>query len=333
MKIFISWSKESGNVVAVALKEFIQEVFGERQNLQVFVSSQDIYAGERWFDKIADEISKARVAIICLTKENENSKWLNFESGAIAFNKENAIICPFLADIDKLENENPLNNYQITLNKMDHIIKLVEAINREGKFRLEKNQLTTLVKKPFASLQKKIKALKFASPVNGERTTVYPLHVQSKVEKNKVFLGTPMASITVEEYLENRNEILAIIQTIKTFCGVEHLYSPIITNTDPANFEGQEKSMETDFTELKTSEYYVFIYPAKVASSILVEIGYAIALMKKTIIFVKHRKDLPFMLEKADFENRKIKIYEYESLAQLKKQIQNEGKFIFKFRE
>jgi hypothetical protein len=140
-----------------------------------------------------------------------------------------------------------------------------------------------------------------------------------------------MASILGDQYVENRREVMQVIDEIKEHCKISAVYSPVISNEDPDNFDGQERAMEMGFAQLKRSEYYVFIYPEKVASSILVEIGYAIALLKKTIIFVRSRRDLPFMLEKADKRNKYLKIYEYSNFSDLTKLIRNEGEFMFKF--
>lgn len=66
-------------------------------------------------------------------------------------------------------------------------------------------------------------------------------------------------------------------------------------------------------------------------SSVLVEIGYAIALMKKTIIFVKQISDLPFMLEKANLRNTNIKTYTYKDNSELINQLKTDKTFIFNF--
>jgi hypothetical protein len=335
MKIFISWSKPNSNSVALALKRFISRIFDDDIDIQFFISSEDIYAGEKWFEVISNELTNSQLAIICLTQENRFSKWLDFESGAIAFNKETAIVCPFLFNIDSLEEGNPLKNFQFTKNNRQDLLRLIKTIRQKSSSTLTANQIEILFNNFYNTLSGEFDLIKKGTSAAIDSDffdqNIYPRLVKGTID-NKVFIGTPMASIDSNQYLENRKEILALIDDIRKHCKLDDIYSPIITNADSNNFDGQEKAMEMDFSILKQSEYYVFIYPYKTASSVLVEIGYAIALIKKTIIFVRNRKDLPFMLEKADKRNSNIKIYEYENFTHLKKQIKDEGEFMFKFR-
>jgi nucleoside 2-deoxyribosyltransferase len=151
------------------------------------------------------------------------------------------------------------------------------------------------------------------------------------IEPNKVFLGTPMASLDPLTYKENREGIIQIIEAIKGHTKFENIYSPIINKPTQKDFDGKEFSVEKDFSQLKSSEYYIFVYPVKALSSILIEIGYAIALMKKTLIFVKDKSDLPFMLERADYRNNNVKIYDFKDFNDLKQQICDDGNYIFDF--
>ncbi|MBD5529557.1 MAG: hypothetical protein HDR02_14310, partial [Lachnospiraceae bacterium] len=63
--------------------------------------------------------------------------------------------------------------------------------------------------------------------------------------------------------------------------------------------------------ELKTREYMLFIYPAKVPSSVLAEIGYGIALSKQMVIFAQKKSDLPYVLSRIDNAVPSVRIYEY----------------------
>lgn len=334
MKIFISWSKPNSNGVAIALKKFIEKVFEGQQQIDFFISSEDIYSGVNWFEKVSLELRSSNLAIICLTKENKFSKWLDFESGAIAFNGQNALVCPFLFNLDSLEESNPLKQYQVTGNNKKDILKLVQQIAHGAGTNLSKGHFTDIFHSNFKRLQNELKRIKQPADTTIESEYfdkfIYPTNVKG-VQNGKLFLGTPMASIESLKYQENRGEIIGVITELKKHCSFEQVYSPVENIEDPDKFHGQEKAMELDFAELKRSEFYVFIYHEKVASSILVEIGYAIALMKKTIIFVHDRKDLPFMLEQSDKRNMHIKIYEYPDFNALKKRIEKEGKSMFNF--
>ena len=84
---------------------------------------------------------------------------------------------------------------------------------------------------------------------------------------------------------------------------------------------------------LKESEHYVFILPKKVASSILMEIGYAIALSKNTLIFTHGRKSLPYMLQQADKAIPNIRIYEYKEFKEVLSLVKGNGMSLFTRKE
>ena len=44
----------------------------------------DIEKGENWDKILSQELEECRYGIVCLTPENINAPWINFEAGAIA---------------------------------------------------------------------------------------------------------------------------------------------------------------------------------------------------------------------------------------------------------
>ncbi|GEM_PF-2178462 len=81
MKVFISHINEDSKLASV-LKQWIESTFlGE---VEVFVSSEpvDNRPGERWFEKIENELEQSKLLIILASKESVVRPWINFETGA-----------------------------------------------------------------------------------------------------------------------------------------------------------------------------------------------------------------------------------------------------------
>jgi hypothetical protein len=53
------------------------------------------------------------------------------------------------------------------------------------------------------------------------------------------------------------------------------------------------------------------LYPKKIASSVLVEAGWALALGKQSLYFVDKRDDLPFLLKQAEQAFSSVRIYDH----------------------
>jgi TIR domain len=93
MKVFISWSGERSKQVALALRAWLPQVV---KVVQPYMSDRDNHAGMRWADKLSDELEAANFGIVCVTPENLNSRWLNFEAGAISKAVDKARVAPVL---------------------------------------------------------------------------------------------------------------------------------------------------------------------------------------------------------------------------------------------
>lgn len=337
MNIFISFSGERSNAVALALKKFISKVFDGSTSPEFFLSSEDIPSGAKWFEEISESIRKCDVAIIVLNTENDASKWMHFESGAIAFNGKNSSVCPFLMDDWKLEPDNPLLSYQVTRNTRFELSKLLKTINQRGKYGLSNSQFKAIFDKHYLSFSNQIGKILQRPPSGASRIPhyqhIFPESVESYVH-GSVYVGAPMASLENDElYEKSRQSLLLMIEVLEKAHGFTSIFAPISRIARKSDFDGKEDSIEMGFSELKQCDYYVFIFLQRCISSTLIEVGYAIALRKKCIIFVKTRKELPFMLEQADKRNPNIKIYECSDYDDLVALVKKDGKYIFQFKK
>ncbi|MFE2374008.1 hypothetical protein [Streptomyces sp. NPDC059398] len=134
MKVFLSWSGERSRQVAEALKCWLPDVI---QELDPWVSSQDIAKGGRGIDEITHELAATDFGIICVTPENQASTWINFEAGSLAKKFEIAHVAPFLIGMKIADLTGPLSKFQATVGEnRDDVRKLISDMNKASVRRL-----------------------------------------------------------------------------------------------------------------------------------------------------------------------------------------------------
>jgi hypothetical protein len=127
LKVFLSWSGETSHKVALALRDWLPSVI---QSLEPYVSSEDIEKGARWSTDIAKELEKSSYGILCITKENMDAPWLNFEAGALSKSVEKGRVTPFLFGLKRSEvKPGPLLQFQSALAERDETLKLLQGLN------------------------------------------------------------------------------------------------------------------------------------------------------------------------------------------------------------
>lgn len=106
-KIFISWSKSKSGELAKNTKYILETLM---PNTKIFMSDEDIHAGDYVQNTIIQNIEQCDVLILCFTSENKKSPWLLYEAGyASGLHKR---VIPFLFDKDSLWHswiDNPMN--------------------------------------------------------------------------------------------------------------------------------------------------------------------------------------------------------------------------------
>lgn len=142
MKVFISWSGTKSQEVAKVLKQWIPCVI---QSVEPYFSSADIDKGARWSTDIAKELQDASFGILCVTKDNLSSSWLNFEAGALSKSIEQSKVCPFLVDLKPSDIQNsPILQFQMASATKDDVFKLFKSINSNlGDSKLHEDVLST----------------------------------------------------------------------------------------------------------------------------------------------------------------------------------------------
>jgi hypothetical protein len=130
MQVFISWSGDQANAVAVGLGEWLPLVLA--QKVDCFVSSRDIESGARGMNVIAQELEQSEFGIVIVTPDNLEKPWINFEAGALskAF-ADNAQVAPLLVGLAEKDVDGPLAQFQMRLaTEKESVLQLVLSVNR-----------------------------------------------------------------------------------------------------------------------------------------------------------------------------------------------------------
>jgi len=140
MRLFLSWSGDASHQVALVLRDWIHSVV---QAVRPYVSSEDIDKGALWSLEIASELTQSNYGILCVTRDNVDSAWLNFEAGALSKTLDKTNVTPFLFRIKRSEVQGPLLQFQSVIYDRDDVLKLVHSINKrlEDAKRLSEEQI------------------------------------------------------------------------------------------------------------------------------------------------------------------------------------------------
>lgn len=158
MKVFISWSGTKSNKVAMVFRNWLPYVI---QTIEPYVSSEDIDKGARWSTDIAKELEDCSFGILCVTKDNINAPWLNFEAGALSKTMDKAVVTPFLFDIKRSEVNGPILQFQSTIFEKDDIKKLILSLNKAcGDRGLPQERLENAFKVWYPTLENDLNSIK-----------------------------------------------------------------------------------------------------------------------------------------------------------------------------
>ena len=126
MKVFISWSGERSRLIAAALYNWLPRVI---QAVKPWMSEADISKGTLWEQEIGLELKLTKFGIICLTPENLDSRWINFEAGALSKTLEKTYVCTYLFELRSTDIEGPLSQFNHTKAEKEDTRRLIHTIN------------------------------------------------------------------------------------------------------------------------------------------------------------------------------------------------------------
>lgn len=137
-----------------------------------------------------------------------------------------------------------------------------------------------------------------------------------------------MTSLSHDGYLQSRDFMVRVTKSLKengarsVFYAGEHIESREAAEQGIA-------AVNLNFPHLKQAEHVILFYPERVASSSLMELGYALALGKSLVVFVKNRRDLPHLLQDIDSSSSRVKIREYDNDDEALRIIKGSGMSLF----
>lgn len=327
-KIFISWSGDSSEKIARQLKESLEAEIFSGSDLTCFVSTIGISSGTNWWNKIKKELKKCKLGILCITDENIKAPWIYFEAGAMTARSVPTIPILFCCNIQALDGSPIKANQGIEFQKKCQFLKMIDDINREMELLpISSSQLEVISNEAYNKLKEILKPtleqLKKTKRITEKH--IYPEKVKV-IERNTLYISAPMSSIDDKYYRELRENILNLVPQL-TEIGFTKISSPVLEIESSNKFHGTTKSIKENFVNMKQVDCMIIIYPKCLPSSVLVEIGYGLALCKKMVIF--YRDKLPFILEDAAGTISHIKTYKYNDFNEIENKIISNGMDIF----
>ncbi len=158
MQIFASWSGPDSRAVAELFKSWIPCVL---QDVNVYVSSQDIEKGERWQTSVASNLTEIDFGLIVVTKTNMNAPWILFEAGALSKSVKSRVI-PILCGVNEIDTANsPLTQFQYSIVNKEEIKRVIEQINSANSRLLDPSRVDKAFEKWWPDFENEYKKINF----------------------------------------------------------------------------------------------------------------------------------------------------------------------------
>lgn len=295
MKIFISWSGKKSHRIALVFRDWLMVALSLPE--KPYVSSEDIDKGKRWNVEISKELEKSHIGILCCTHENVQASWLLFEAGALSKVLDRSNVIPFLYDLKPQDLGGPLSQFQATVFEKDDIWRLFELLYKlcpNNSF--DSHQLRLIFDTWYPRLEEELNNIQ---------------KVDTAQENYEFFISYPMRSVKPVERDELRNVVIEIKKHFPD--------GKIFASEDPG--EEVESNIGTqNFEKLMNSNNYILLYPSAVVSSVLLEIGAAMALNKRIMIFTtkKSFQKLPEIIKNRSKHSHSTKITIFNRFDEMK---------------
>lgn len=328
MEVFISWSGDDSKVVAAALKTAIEDFFSDN-GITAFMSESDIGAGKNWYQEIKGHLTSSKIGILCLTPSNTEAPWLWFEAGAMAMAYDEKDVIPLLLGI-KTSEGSPLSQKNYVTWSHHGFCEILQSVAKACEIKISNKRIKASSKGYFDDVNKTVEEIinKTKRQVPIGKKQMYPRSI-GYILKGSVFLCGPMASLPSDDAYRDSRQLMQDIAEALYQVGMSPTYygGKEIFSVD--DFEESIKSVKNNFQQFKKSECVLVVYPEPLTSSVLVEIGYAIALTKPMVIFTKSSDDLPFLLKEIDKSLTTVNVFEYKNSQDILKKIRGNGVDLF----
>lgn len=123
-------------------------------------------------------------------------------------------------------------------------------------------------------------------------------HMATDHIRYDLFVAAPMAAFKSEaQFNRSRRSILSMIGKIREQTSIQRIYYAGESIGCSENFDQPMTAFDEDLSALTASAHFLLIYPEKIATGALVELGYAIAEKKPVLILTRDTEDLPYFLK------------------------------------
>lgn len=157
MKVFLSWSGPKSKAVAEALYDWLPNVI---QAVKPWMSSEDIDKGATWDGELTETLNVAKAGVVCVTPENQDAPWLNFEAGALAKTSSKPVVCTYLFGLKPTDITGPLKRFQATEPTEEHTRQLISTLNKTmGESALSDVKLAEAFEKWWPNLRDRLAAI------------------------------------------------------------------------------------------------------------------------------------------------------------------------------
>ncbi|MCO6491792.1 MAG: hypothetical protein J5I98_25480 [Phaeodactylibacter sp.] len=141
-----------------------------------------------------------------------------------------------------------------------------------------------------------------------------------------IFIATPM-SASMEDFHELREGVITLKEYLMELFEVPAYYAGESYSVE-VGFTHAYTAAEIDLKKLHEASRFLLIHPAKVASSTLIELGWALAEKKSCVIFFKNKDDLPFLVQGLN-RSPNVRLIPYNSMENLFAIAKNLGDRLF----
>jgi TIR domain-containing protein len=166
VKVFISWSGSRSQSVAHALRDWLPDVL---QTVEPFLSSADIEAGQRWSQQLAAQLEQTSFGLVCVTSDNQEAAWLNFEAGALAKALGASTVIPLLDDLRPTDLTGPLSQFQAKSLDREGLTDVITAINDAMTAPLTADRLGRAIERSWPELEQRLEHLRTRPPQHSAR--------------------------------------------------------------------------------------------------------------------------------------------------------------------
>src|SRR5437870_3763257 len=126
MKVFISWSGETGRALADLIQQWLPSVI---QAVKPYYSPDDIAKGARWGIEIANELQVSQIGLLIITPDTVEAPWIMFEAGALSKNIGKAKVAPVVFGLDPAKIRGPLVQFQAAKFEKTEMKRVARMIN------------------------------------------------------------------------------------------------------------------------------------------------------------------------------------------------------------